>query len=207
MTCPGATVFIIDDDPAVRDSLTLMIEQDGYTVKAFDSGEAFFSEYLPAFHGCAIVDIRMPGMDGMQFQEELCRRAILLPIIFLTAHGDIPKSVKTIKAGAMDFLTKPVTRSNLLSAVQAALQESERIRIQAARHLHAKSLLATLTERELQVTALAIAGHTNKEIARKLGISHRTIEIHKSKIMQKTGAVNLLELARIASDAGLLPNS
>lgn len=197
------TIFIIDDDPAVRDSLTLMLEQDGYSVKTFDSGKAFIAAYRPDFHGCAIVDIRMPDMDGLQFQEELYKQGVLLPLVFLTAHGDIPKSVKAMKAGAIDFLTKPVTRKNLLTALQTALLENRRIETQTAHHLHARSLLETLTERELQVTALAIIGHTNKEIARKLGISHRTIEIHKSNIMKKTGAVNLLELAKIANDAGL----
>lgn len=201
----NTTIFIIDDDPAVRDSLSLMLEQDGYSVKTFDCGEAFISAYQPDFHGCAIVDIQMPGMDGIQLQEELGKRGIPLPLVFLTAHGNIPKSVKAVKAGAIDFLTKPVTRKDLLAALQAALMESIRMETLSAHHLHAKALLQTLTERELQVTALAIIGNTNKEIARKLGISHRTIEIHKSNIMKKTGALNLLELARIANDAGLMP--
>lgn len=196
-------VFIIDDDPAVRDSLSLMLQQDGYRIRCFESGEAFIAACNPDLHGCAIVDIRMPGMDGIQLQEEMINRQILLPVIFLTAHGDIPKSVKAMKAGAVDFLTKPVTRKDLLAALQAAGKEIEKIRIRTASHLHAKSLLDSLTERELQVTALAILGHSNKEIARKLGISHRTIEIHKSNIMKKTGALNLLELAKLAHDAGL----
>ena len=197
------TIFIIDDDPAVRDSLSLMLQQDGYRICCFDSGEAFIAASSPDRQGCAIIDIRMPGMDGIQLQEEMIRRQMQLPVIFLTAHGDIPKSVKAMKAGAVDFLTKPVTRKDLLAALQTAGKKIEQVKISTANHLHAKSLLDTLTERELQVTALAILGHSNKEIARKLGISHRTIEIHKSNIMKKTGALNLLELAKLAHDAGL----
>lgn len=197
------TVYIVDDDPAVRDSLTLMLQQDGYRVRSFESGEAFLAVADTTTHGCAIIDIRMPGMDGIQLQEEILRRQIPLPVIFLTAHGDIPKSVKAMKAGAVDFLTKPVTRRDLLAALQAASREIARIETSAANRSQAQAQLETLTERELQVTQLAILGHSNKEIARKLGISHRTIEIHKSNIMKKTGALNLLELARIAHDAGL----
>ncbi len=197
------TVYIVDDDPAVRDSLTLMLQQDGYRIRSFESGEAFLAVADTTTHGCAIIDIRMPGMDGIQLQEEILRRQIPLPVIFLTAHGDIPKSVKAMKAGAVDFLTKPVTRRDLLAALQAASREIARIETSAANRSQAQAELETLTERELQVTQLAILGHSNKEIARKLGISHRTIEIHKSNIMKKTGALNLLELARIAHDAGL----
>lgn len=197
------TVYIVDDDPAVRDSLTLMLQQDGYRIRSFEAGEAFLAVADTATHGCAIIDIRMPGMDGIQLQEEILRRQIPLPVIFLTAHGDIPKSVKAMKAGAVDFLTKPVTRRDLLAALQAASREIARIETSAANRSQAQAQLETLTERELQVTQLAILGHSNKEIARKLGISHRTIEIHKSNIMKKTGALNLLELARIAHDAGL----
>ncbi|MDX9951176.1 MAG: response regulator [Methylophilaceae bacterium] len=197
------TVYIVDDDPAVRDSLTLMLQQDGYRIRSFESGEAFLAVADTTTHGCAIIDIRMPGMDGIQLQEEILRRQIPLPVIFLTAHGDIPKSVKAMKAGAVDFLTKPVTRRDLLAALQAASREIARIETSAANRSQAQAQLETLTERELQVTQLAILGHSNKEIARKLGISHRTIEIHKSNIMKKTGALNLLELARIAHDAGL----
>lgn len=197
------TVYIVDDDPAVRDSLTLMLQQDGYRIRSFESGEAFLAVADTTTHGCAIIDIRMPGMDGIQLQEEILRHQIPLPVIFLTAHGDIPKSVKAMKAGAVDFLTKPVTRRDLLAALQAASREIARIETSAANRSQAQAQLETLTERELQVTQLAILGHSNKEIARKLGISHRTIEIHKSNIMKKTGALNLLELARIAHDAGL----
>lgn len=203
MSISEPTVFIVDDDAAVRDSLMLMIEQEGIAVKTFNNGDEFLAAYQPECLGCAVIDIRMPGMDGMQLQEELCQRNILLPIIFLTGHGDIPLSVKAVKAGAMDFLTKPVTRDALLASVRSAILESKRLIAQLENGQDAKLRLADLTEREREVMALAVAGSPNKEIARRLGISHRTVEIHKSKIMHKTGAINLLDLARIANEGGL----
>ncbi|MBM3350753.1 MAG: response regulator transcription factor [Betaproteobacteria bacterium] len=203
MSTDTSTVFIIDDEPAIRDSLTLMIRQEGITVKTYDSGKAFLAAHHEGSLGCAIVDVKMPDMDGLQLQEYLARKNIQLPIIFLTGHGDIPMSVRAIKAGAVDFLTKPVTREKLLTAIHSALNEAKRILSENANHQHAETLLAGLTERERDVMLLAIQGHHNKEIARLLEISHRTVEIHKSKIMHKTGAMNLLDLARLAHDGGV----
>ena len=200
---PATTVFIVDDDPAIRDALTLMIEQVGIAVEAFDSAEAFLAGCQTEGCGCVIIDMRMPGMNGLQLQEELSSRGVLLPIIFLTGHGDIPMSVRAIKAGAVDFLTKPITREQLLLAVRAAIREDEKLLALTASNQQAVSRLARLTSRELEVMALAVQGYPNKGIARHLGISHRTVEIHKARIMDKTGATNLLDLARIAQEAGL----
>jgi FixJ family two-component response regulator len=200
------TVFVVDDDPAVRDSLTLLLETEGINVAVFASGEAFLaagSDWPP--RSCAVVDIRMPGLDGMQLQAELARRGLALPVIFLTGHGDIPMSVRAIKAGAVDFLTKPVTGAALLESVRAALLESEKLRRQAAASKTASSRVASLTEREHQVMLLAVDGLLNKEIARQLGISHRTVEIHKARIMLKTGAETLLDLARLVEASGGRP--
>ncbi|MEY3884060.1 MAG: hypothetical protein RLZZ379_1338 [Pseudomonadota bacterium] len=194
----AATVFIVDDDPAIRDSLTLMIGQENLTVRSYGSAEDFLEAAEPNCLGCIIIDIRMQGMDGMQLQEALSQRNTLLPIIFLTGHGNIPMSVKAIKAGALDFLTKPITREKLMAAIRTAVLESEKMLSENATQQNAMSRIAELTERERDVLKLAIQGYANKEIARHLGISHRTVEIHKSKIMHKTGAVNLLDLARIA---------
>ena len=197
-----ATVFIVDDDSAILDSLSLMIEQEHIAVQVFDSAETFLAAYQPECRGCAIVDIRMSGMDGIELHKVLLDRNILLPIIFLTGHGDIPMSVQAMKAGAVDFLTKPVTREKLLTSVRAAIQQSERVLSENANHQEALSHLTSLTDRERDVMLLAVQGHPNKHIARQLGISHRTVEIHKSKIMQKTGAINLLDLARIVHESG-----
>ena len=201
MNMTNTTVFIVDDDAAIRDSLSLMIEQENIAVQAFDSAETFLAAYQPECCGCAIVDIRMSGMDGLELHKALLKRNILLPIIFLTGHGDIPMSVQAMKAGAVDFLTKPVTRERLLMAIRTAIQQSERLLSENANHQAALLHLASITDRERAVMLLAIQGHPNKHIARQLGISHRTVEIHKSKIMQKTGAINLLDLARIVHES------
>lgn len=198
-----ATVFIVDDDPAVRDSLTLLLEQEDFSVESFASAEAFLAACRSTPRACVIVDIRMPGMDGMRLQDELSARGILLPVIFLTGHGDIPMSVRAIKAGAVDFLTKPVSGAALLESVGAALRESERLNTQAQANHTASTRVANLTEREREVMALAVDGLPNKEIARRLGISHRTVEIHKARVMHKTGAETVLDLARIAEACGL----
>lgn len=200
----GTTIFVVDDDPAVRDSLSLLLEQEGYTVETFASAERFLADCRLAPRCCAIMDIRMPGMDGLQLQGELAQRGILLPIIFLTGHGDIPQSVRAIKSGAIDFLTKPVTGKTLMESVQAALQEFDRLNMQAEENHSAMTRIATLTEREREVMRLAVDGLPNKEIARILNISHRTVEIHKARIMHKTGAETLLDLARLADAGGLL---
>lgn len=193
-----ATVFLVDDDPAVRDSLGLLLEQEGHPVQSFASAEDFLAAALPPGFGCVIVDLRMPGMDGMRLQEEIAARGLRLPIIFLSGHGDIPTSVRAIKAGAVDFLTKPVTGDALLRSVATALDEGKRLNAANQANHSAASRLATLTEREREVMMLAAVGLPNKEIARRLGISHRTVEIHKARLMHKTGASTLIDLARLA---------
>lgn len=198
MTPTDAIVFIVDDDAAIRDSLSLMLEQEGYLVQLFESAEDFLDAYKTEQLGCAIIDIRMTGMSGIHLQEVLCERNILLPIIFLSGHATISMSVRAMKSHAIDFFTKPVTAEKLLNAVRVAVTESERVLSKNAKSIEASSRLSQLTEREREVLSEAIQGNSNKEIARHLNISHRTVEIHKSKIMQKTGATNLLELARIA---------
>lgn len=199
----GPTVFVVDDDPAVRESLTLLLEQENIAVEVFDGAEAFLAACRPEARGCAIVDIRMPATDGLQLQAELSKRGVALPVIFLTGHGDIPMSVRAIKAGAVDFLTKPVTADALLKTVKAALLESDRLKSQTETNQTALARMQLLTQRERQVMAFAVQGLANKEIARRLGISHRTVEIHRARIMRKIGAETLLELAHIAQASGL----
>ena len=197
------TVFIIDDDTAVRDSLTLLLEQEAIHVQSFTSAEAFLSAYKPDFTGCILLDIRMPGKDGLTLQEELNQRKNQLPIIFLTGYGSIPLSVKAMKAGAIDFLTKPVTRIKLLTSIQSAFLEAYKTQHAAEHHQDALSRIVTLTEREQEIMTLVVQGYSNKEIAQRLHISFRTVEIHRSHILHKTGAHNLLDLVRIAHESGL----
>jgi FixJ family two-component response regulator len=201
MSISNATVFIVDDDPAIRDSLSLMIEQEDIAVQTYESAEAFLDAYQPECRGCAIIDIRMPNMNGIELHKVLIERNILLPVIFLTGHGDIPMGVQAMKTGAIDFLTKPVTREKLMASIRTAIQKSEVILSENARHQEAKARLTDLTDRERAVMLLAVQGLPNKQIARQLGISHRTVEIHKSKIMQKTNALNLLDLARLVHES------
>jgi len=191
-------VFVIDDDEAVRDALTMQLEAAGHAVAAFGTASQFLDVCTHGTRGCIILDVDMPVMDGPALQEELLRRNVQLPVIFLSGKGTIPITVRTIKAGAMDFLTKPVDGSVLLARVQKALEQCLLLQKQAEAFRSIALRLAALTEREREVMMLAVAGLTNKEIAQRLGISHRTVEIHRTHVMQKTGASNLLELARIA---------
>jgi FixJ family two-component response regulator len=192
-------VFVVDDDASVRDSLRMLLEVSGYEVAAFPSAEDFLDICTPDTEGCIILDVNMPDMDGPTLQEELLRRGLRLPIIFLTGHGTIPLTVRTLKSGAVDFLTKPVPGSVLLARVKEALQQCSVLQNQAKVARSVASRLAMLTEREREVMMLAVAGHTSKEIAQRLDISFRTVEIHRAHVMQKTGASNMLELARIAT--------
>jgi FixJ family two-component response regulator len=192
------TIFIIDDDPAVRESLTLLLEMEHVNVVSFACAEDFLTAAPWGPCSCAIVDIHMPGMDGMQLQQELARRGSPLPLIFLTGYGEIAQSVRAVKSGAVDFLTKPVTADALLSSVQAALMASASRLAQVEEHQSNASRLASLTEREREVMALAVQGLANKEIARHLDISYRTVEVHKARVMHKTGAATLVDLVRLA---------
>jgi FixJ family two-component response regulator len=192
-----AKIFIVDDDAAVRDALTMLLEAGGHAVEAFQSGTDFLGTPIPGTHGCIILDVDMPGMDGPTLQAELVQRGVGLPVIFLSGHGTIPVTVRTIKAGAMDFLTKPVEGSVLLAHVQKALEQCLLQQQQIDFHQAIYSRLATLTVREREVLILAISGHVSKEIAKRLGISYRTVEIHRAHVLQKTGVSNLLELVGI----------
>ena len=206
MNTAQPTIFIVDDDHFVRDALKLMIEQENLAVQCYESGEAFLKRCPQIDNGCILLDVQMPGMNGLTLQQILAERHMPLPIIFLTGNGNIPMSVRAIKAGAVDFLTKPVTRGKLIAAIETALQENRKILQQTSLAEDAGALIAKLTAREKDVMQLAIAGLPNKEIARKLDISFRTVEVHKSRIMQKTGAGNLIELARIARESGIVPH-
>jgi len=197
-------VFIVDDDDAVRDALGLVIETAGLACQAFESAERFLDGYRPGGPGCLLLDVNLPGLSGHELQAELIRRNMHLPIIFLTAYGDIPMTVRAIKAGAVDFLTKPVPGKLLIERIQAVLQHESQMH-EAGQALCTN--LYNLTSRELEVMSLVVAGHSNKAIARRLSISHRTVEIHRARVMTKTGASNILELARLCEACRFPPGA
>jgi FixJ family two-component response regulator len=193
----AAIVHVVDDDSAVRDALVMLLEQHGLRVLAYPSAAAFLQAVPPDASGCAVIDVRMPDMDGLELQEQMAQRGFLLSVVILTGHGDIPMSVKAIRRGAVNFLTKPVAAAGLIQAVREALEEGERVHREAGDIQSAGARLASLTAREQEVMALALQGLPNKEMARLLGISHRTVEIHRARLMHKTGVQTLLELARL----------
>lgn len=194
---PRPTVYVVDDDDAVRESLAFLLEAAQLAVKTFPSAESFLATAPPEGLGCLVLDVDMPGMDGPALQTELARRGIALSVIFLTAHGTIPLTVKAIQAGAVDFLTKPVDGQYLVERIQAALRDSVTKWQDEAAHQALRERFATLTEREQQVLEFVLAGETNKEIGKRLGISFRTVEHHRSRILLKTGVESLVQLARL----------
>jgi FixJ family two-component response regulator len=195
------TVFVVDDDPAVRDGFVLLFDAAGISVESYASAEAFLAAYDAERPGCLVLDVNMPGMTGTELHEELCRLHSQMPIIFLTAYGDIPMTVRAIKAGAIEFLTKPVQGPALIEHVTTALVLDEQRRKKTQHDRYLSERLASLSQREKDILRLAVAGRANKEIARELGISFRTVEIHRSHIRDKTGCHTLLELARLADEA------
>jgi FixJ family two-component response regulator len=197
-------VFIVDDDASVRDSLRMLLEANGYAVSTFPGAEDFLEICTPETQGCIILDVNMPDMDGPTLQGELLNRGLRMPIIFLSGQGTIPLTVRTLKSGAMDFLTKPVKGSVLVARVQEALDQCFILQKQVDDTQTIVARLAVLTEREREVMDLAVAGHTSKEIAQRLGISYRTVEIHRAHVMQKTGTSNMLELARLTTQQALI---
>ena len=198
-------IFIVDDDHAVRDALGLIMETADLAYLAFESAEQFLQTYCPGTSGCLLLDVNLPGLNGHELQAELIRRNIHLPIIFLTAYGNIPMTVRAIKAGAIDFLTKPVPRKLLLERIEAVLQNEVLAHEQTIARQDHCSRLNTLTARELEILPLVLAGHPNKIIAKHLGVSYRTIEIHRIRILKKTGTTNLLELANLCQVCQISP--
>jgi len=198
------TVYIVDDDNDVRDSLVMLCETHGFTPHHFSSAHDFLQSCPLHSDGCLILDLKMPNMTGVQLQNRLGEIGIKLPIIFLTAHGDIPTTAQAMKLGAIDFLTKPVDGNLLIDRIKDALIISEQWRKKAASRQSIITNLAQLTKREHEVLMLAATGKSNKAIARILNISHRTVEIHRAHAMKKTGTTNVLELAQIVDLAGLL---
>ncbi len=191
------TIFVVDDDEAVRSSLQALLEAEGFTAEIFESAGAFLAGDAPSRAGCLIADIRMPDMDGLELQEELVRRKAGLPVIVVTGHGDVPLAVRAMKAGAIDFLEKPYDEAVLLASLRRALDEAQQASERASAAQETGDRLASLTERERQVLELLTAGRPNKVIAYELDISPRTVEIHRARVMEKMRAKSLAELVRM----------
>lgn len=189
-------VYIVDDDAAVRDSLSLLLRLKGYENRVFESAEAFLAQCGPDWRGCLLLDIRMGGMDGLELQRELAERSISLPIIFITAHGDAAKARSALKAGAVDFLEKPLDDQALLAAVGEALDREALTRSASQARVTMDARLARLTGRERQVLDMVVEGRHNREIAAQLEISPRTVEVYKARMMEKMQARTLPDLIR-----------
>jgi len=192
----SGTVFIVDDDPDICDSLSMLLEAAGFTTQTFGSAAALLASEAPGTLGCLIVDVRMPGMDGLTLQKELAARHSPLQVVVMTGHGAIPLAVKAMKSGAVDFLVKPFEEEVLLGCVKHALERASTTGHQALETRQAAEAYATLTERERQVLELIVAGKANKVIAHELTISPRTVEIHRARVMEKMAAASLAELVR-----------
>lgn len=189
-----ATVFVVDDEAAVRDSLRWLLESIKLRVETFDSAESFLSSYRPERPGCLVLDVRMPGLSGPELMEHLDRAAIVVPIIFLSAHGDVPLAVRAMKGGAFDFLQKPPNHQQLLERVREALERDARDRRERRRNDDLTHLLARLTVRERQILDRVVRGLSNKLIARELNLSHKTVEAHRSRLMHKMEVSSFAEL-------------
>lgn len=203
-TKPKTLVYLVDDDFSIRDSLSLLIETTGQAVRCFESADAFLNNFDPDQAGCLILDVRMPSMTGLELQEELARRDFAIPIIFISGHADVPDSSKAFRAGAIDYMEKPFDSDTLLTRMQEAIQKDLDTRVYNAEKRKFKKLLGQLTPREHEVLILVVKGHSNKEVAKHLNVSPRTIDVHRAKIMGKMEAEDLAELTVIAMHCWLI---
>jgi two-component system, LuxR family, response regulator FixJ len=199
------TVFVVDDDEAMRSSLKWLIESTGMRVQTFDSADAFLTGYSPDWAGCLLLDVRMPGMSGLELQAYLAREDYRLPVIIITGHGDVAMAVKAMQAGALDFIEKPFHDEDLLGSLRRALEADSQDRAQRVQHADILARLESLTPREHEVMSLVTDGNSNKEIAAALGVSAKTVEAHRARVMDKTQATSLAELVRMAIQVGHIP--
>ena len=199
----GPLICVIDDESSVREALSSLFRSMGLRVKLYGSAAEFFESPLPAEAGCLVLDIRMPGLSGLDFQDRLVKANINLPVIFMTGHGDIPMSVRAMKAGAVDFLTKPFRDQDMLDAVASALERDRNRRKEEQRLTELRAHFEELTEREREVTGLVTAGLMNKQAAGELGLSEITVKIHRGHVMRKMAARSLADLVRMAELLGV----
>ena len=203
---PEATIYVVDDDPLVRDGLDSLLRSVGYEVRAFASVEEFARHTRPQAPSCLVLDVRMPGPSGLDFQARLTAAGDAIPIIFLTGHGDVPMSVRAMKAGAVEFLLKPFREQDLLDAVAAGLARDRAARADAAFGAGLQERFATLSQRERDVMALVVTGLLNKQVAAELGVSEITVKVNRAQAMRKMKAATLPDLIRMADRLGLAAN-
>jgi FixJ family two-component response regulator len=194
---PEPAVFVVDDDAAVRDSLRWLMDSVGLRVEEFASGEAFLAEITPQHPGCVVLDLRMPGLGGLEVHQRLRDRGIDLPVIVISGHGDVPVAVRALKSGVADFIEKPFSDQELLDCVQQALRRDIGNRLQHLKREELTTRYLTLTPRELDVLRLVVDGMTNKAISATLGISLKTVETHRARVMEKMAAGSVSELVRM----------
>ncbi|MEW6335798.1 MAG: response regulator [Acidobacteriota bacterium] len=197
MAPADATVWVVDDDGDVRAALALLLRSAGYGVRECAGGHELLRELDPESRGCILLDVRMPGMSGFEVQRELARRPLAQPVVFLSGHGDIPLAVKAVRAGALDFLEKPIRERELLAAISNAIAADARRRVKEERRREARTLLASLSRREAEVAELIGTGLTTREIADRLGLSPRTVEMHRQRLRTRVGAATSAEAVRI----------
>jgi FixJ family two-component response regulator len=205
MSAPECIVFVIDDDPLVRESVADLLNSAGFTVQTYGSATEFVQGQRPDVPACLLLDVELPGLSGLDLQTELAKSGIEIPIVFLTGHGDIPMSVRAMKAGAVEFLTKPFGKQELLDAIQEALLRDGEVRKQRAESSELRKRLGTLTPRERQVLALVVTGRLNKQIAGELGTTDLTIKVHRGRVMRKMAADSLADLVRMAEKLKISP--
>jgi FixJ family two-component response regulator len=190
-------VYVVDDDEAMRESLQWLIESVGMRVRTFASADAFLKAYRADWSGCLLLDVRMPGMSGLELQAYLGRRSISLPVIIITGHGDVAMAVRAMKAGALDFIEKPFNDDALLGSIRNALENDARARVLYSRRAEIQSRMESLTPREHEVMAMVVEGQSNREIASALNVSAKTVEVHRSRVMDKMHADSLADLVRM----------
>jgi FixJ family two-component response regulator len=205
MSDPKCIVFVVDDDPLVRDSVADLLGAAGFAAQTFGSATEFIQAKRPDVSACLILDVELPDLSGLDLQTDLAKSGVEVPIIFLTGHGDIPKSVRAMKAGAVEFLTKPFRAEELVDAVRHALVRDGDFRKQRSETLKLREGLGTLTPRERQVLALVVAGLLNKQIAGELGTTELTIKAHRGRVMRKMNAASLADLVRMAEKLKISP--
>jgi FixJ family two-component response regulator len=206
MSSSAATVFVVDDDLSIRRSLGHLLGAAELNVEAFASAQEFLERYNPSLPGCLVLDLAMPGLNGLELQEVLAARGSRLPIIFLTGHGDLPSGLKALKSGAADFLTKPAEATDLIESVRDAIEKDRIARQVEAELAEIRRRFATLTPREYEVLCHVISGKLNKQIAAHLGTVEKTVKVHRARVMDKAKAGSLAELIRLAERAGIQPS-